>query len=128
MKLYKILFRHYSPKDSKEGVKIYALAEDEASIRDRIDATCCYGAWKEKEEDGPVEIYSDDYKVIGQEDYLVRMLRLRGEYNDPDHEVTDLYYGATEWGWDEGQEITEVLASDLIRLGIAEDWRPGLPA
>jgi hypothetical protein len=123
VRLYQILFRHYAPKDSEFGIKTFVLADDEVTIRDRIDAQFQFGAWKERDEDGPQDVYGDDYEVIGQELYLARMLRLRGEYNDPDHEVSDLYYGATQWGWDEGREITEALAVELIRLGIAQDWR-----
>lgn len=126
MKLYAIEFRHYSQKDSREGIATYVLADDETTIRDRIDLKYRCGGWKDKDQDGPVNIYDDDYEIIGQETYLARMLRMRGDLNDPDHEVTDLYYGATEWGWSDGQEISEALAADLVRLGIAKDWR--LPA
>ncbi len=128
MKLHKIHFSHYSPKDSEQGVKTYVLADSEIAIRDRIDATFKHGAWKDAEGDGPIDIYNDDFEVIGQEGRLERALRLRGDIDDENNDYADAYYGLTFWGWDEGQDITEDLASELIRLGIAEDWRTPQPA
>lgn len=143
MKLHKILIRHYSQKDSKEGIVTYVVADNEQEIFDRLDAKngpYTYGGWRERSEDTDdenddsetvrndaghelLEIYDDDYKVIGRETYLERMLRLRGEFNDDDAEVEDAYYGVTHYGWDEGVEIGNEDACVLLRLGIAKDWR-----
>lgn len=126
LKLHRIEFSHHSPKDSEKGTKTYVLWDnDEAALRDRIDQTYAVGAWKEEAEEAtePYEIYDDQYNVIGSETYLERMLRLRGDIRDEDKDFADADYGITCWGWDEGQVITEELGAELVRLGIAQDWR-----
>ena len=128
MKLHRILMRHCSPKDRVEVTKLFVVADSEQSILAKLDdekRRYTHGAWKEKSEDAeePFEIYDEDYKVIGTETYLEKMLRLRGEFNDEDADYSDAYYGVTHYGWDEGSEISNADADTLIRLGIAEDWR-----
>ena len=137
MKLFAIQFTHYSQKDSKSGIKLYALADSDEQVLARLDgrisnsqAEFTYGAWSDRSEemeddDDRLNIYNDgDYKAIGRDaSYLAKMLRLRGEMNDPDATVEDAYYGVTHWGWSEGKEITEAQAAVLLELGIAEDWR-----
>ena len=128
MKLHKILLHHYSPKDCVEVTKLYVLADSEPAILARLDASggdYTYGVWQDRsdEADEPCEIYDADYKLIGTETYLEKMLRLRGEANDPDADASDAYYGVKHWGWDEGVDISEADAATLLRLGIAEDWR-----
>lgn len=121
MKLYKIIFTHYSPKDSKTGICTYAIANDDEQVLRVIDKKYCYGAWQERDED-----LDDDYiqEYYNGERYLARMLRYKGECNDPDLEPQDLYYGATYYGWEEtDSDITELSASVLLDLGVAEDWR-----
>ena len=128
MKLHKILLRHCSPKDSVEVTKLYVLADNEAAILARLDdgkAGFTYGGWQEQSDEAeePCEIYDTDYKVIGTETYLEKMLRLRGEFNDEDANYEDAYYGIKHWGWDEGISISEEDAAVLLRLNIAADWR-----
>lgn len=128
MKLYKVLLRHCAPKDCIEVTKLYVLADSESEILDRLDSEgegYTYGAWKEKSEEAkePFEIYDDNYRVIGTETYLEKMLRLRGEFNDEDADYSDAYYGVTHYGWNEGVDISEQYAVVLLNLSIAEDWR-----
>lgn len=129
MKLHKILLRHCSQKDSVEVTKLYVLADSESDILARLDTPggdYTYGAWQERsdEADEPCEIYDDDFKLIGTETYIEKMLRLRGEFNDGNADYSDGYYGIKHWGWDEGVDISQADATTLLRMGIAEDWRP----
>lgn len=134
MRLHKIQMRHCAPKDCKESILLYVLADSDAQVLARLDdrkTHYTWGGWKEKSEepddDGnppePIEIYDDKWNVIGTETCIERMLRLRGEFNDPDASYEDAYYGVTHYGWSEGVEISDEDAATLIRLGIAEDWR-----
>ena len=129
MKLYKIIFTHYSPKDSQEGICTYVIANDDEQVMRLVDEKYCWGAWKEKqqimdEEGEMLDIYDNHYNTIGQETFLQRVLRYKGECNDPDLEPQDLFYGATYYGWEEtDSDITELSASVLLDLGITEDWR-----
>lgn len=125
MKMHRILMRHCSPKDCVEVTKLFVIAESEAAILARLDSDngYTYGAWKDRDEDGELEIHDDDYNVIGTESYSEKMLRIRGEFNDEDASYRDAYYGVTHYGWDEGIEINEDDARTIVRLGVAEDWR-----
>ena len=48
MKLYKIIFTHYSPKDSKTGIRTYIIANDDAQVMRLVDSKYCWGRWQEK--------------------------------------------------------------------------------
>lgn len=125
MKLHKILMRHCGPKDCVEVTKLYVIADSEELIFKKLDADFNYGKWKDQNEDSDEEytIYDDDSNAIGTENYMERMLRLRGEFNDEDADYSDAYYGVTHYGWDEGLDVSEDDIKTLLRLGVAQDWR-----
>jgi len=120
-KLYKIIFRHCSPKDTKEGIEECIIADNDKTVLDYVCSKYSEEWIDRDEDDGLTDIYDDEYNVIGQEQYLVRMLRLRGEYNDPNASYDDAYYGITHYGWSEAIEIPDELAESLIKYGIATD-------
>lgn len=122
-RLHAITFVHASPKDQKGGIVTYVLADTEESVRDGIDTTYNYGCWRDKDGDGPVNVYDDDYNLTGTESYLTKMLRLRGSQNDEDASYEDAYYGVTHYGWTEPVEVSDSDAEVLLRLGVAQDWR-----
>lgn len=122
-RLHKIRFTHHAPKDRKEGIETYVLADSETTIRDGVDHQFNYDIWREGDHDEPIDIYNDDYEVVGQETRTERALRLRGSIDDDNNDYADAYYGITHHGWDEGVQITDEDAAVLLRLGIAEDWR-----
>ena len=147
MKLYDILMRHAGPKSQVEFVLTRVLADNEEQILAKLDepgGKYAYGAWAERgefneerhddEERGPngdrlLKIYDDDYKVIGRETFMERMLRLRGEFNTPDdQDWDDAYYGIKHYGWSEGREVSAEDIAVLQRLGLVEDWRTGAAA
>lgn len=119
--LYRIKFDHVAPKDHKEGTETFALADDEATIFERVDKEYNYDSWSE--DDDEHVIYDDDYQEIGTETRRERVMRLRGQIGDEDNDYSDAYYGITDWGWDEGVEISDEDAATLLRLGLAMDWR-----
>ena len=47
-----------------------------------------------------------------------RMLRLKGEINDPDADMGDAYYGVTLYGWELIKENVTSDYSELIELDI----------
>lgn len=101
MNLYKILMRHYSQKDCKQGVVTFVAADSAEDIFNWIDSNLEYGCWTDKnDEDGPIDIYDEDCNVIGAESFKEKMIRVGGEYFDEDYEPSDLYYGATTYGWE----------------------------
>lgn len=129
MKLFKILLRYSSTKDSVEVVERYVIAYTDQDILDRLIHPNSHfngasGVWKDRhEEDGLWNIEDSNHCVIGQETYFERMLRLRGEFHDPKVNYDDKFYGIRHWGWTEGIDISEDKANILLEMNIAEDWR-----
>lgn len=122
MKLFKICIRHCAPRDTKESLVNWVIAPDATTVLHYIDKELMHGSWTDTHNDSlnePLEIYNEDYDVIGTEFYLEKMLRLRGEYFDPDANYDDAYYGVTHYGWEEGIEISEEDKETLLKLGVA---------
>jgi hypothetical protein len=126
MKLHKIQIRHCAPKDCKESIVTFVLANNENQILNYIDTELLFGTWSDRHDDSlsePLSITNDDGDLIGSEFYKEKMLRLRGEFNDENADYSDAYYGVTHYGWDEGIEITDAEAKTLIKLNIVLDLR-----
>ena len=134
MKLYKIIFTHYGPKDYKSGICTYVIANDDEQVMRLVDSKYCWCAWEDKQkemaESGELRnVYDDRYNIIGEETFMEYILRYKGECNDPDLEPQDCYYGATYYGWEEvdtsklSWEELAVYTGGMIFLGICEDWR-----
>lgn len=138
MKLYKIMFTHWSQKDSATGIVEHFVGENDEAVYEYIKSQdsnydreiSMFTSWTEyeeansyydedvEEEDKGFEIYDDDYNVIGTETFKERMLRLGGEMFDEDQELNDLYYGATRFGWKEVGEILPTEIAVLKNVGI----------
>lgn len=124
MNLHKILIRHCAPKDCKESLVCWAIANNEGEILAKLDKEFTYGSWTDRDaEDGELEVHDDDGNVTGTETYLQKMARVRGEFNDDNASYEDAYYGVTHYGWSEPTPITPEDAQRLIELGVAADWR-----
>jgi len=108
--LYKILFSHTAPKDTKVGIETYLLAKSDEEVYNYIDKEFNCGCWKDKEDDCDIfDIYDKDYNVIGTETFREKILRIKGEINEEDYDFSDAYYGITLYGW------------ELVKENIAED-------
>lgn len=92
MNLYKIEFTHYAPKDSKSGIKGYMVAENDEEVYEFIKSEpeihdkTLYNSYKD---------YEDEEK-----DFKERIIECHGDMYDEESEVYDLYYGATQYGWE----------------------------
>lgn len=119
MNLYRILFIHYAPKDSHSGITTYLLANNDEEVYTYIDSIN-HGMWSGKNADYPeLNIYDDEYNVIGTESFKEKMIRIKGLMFDEDYELTDLYYGVTLDGWELIKEDVDVsYYQELIDLGI----------
>jgi len=120
MNLYRIDVEHLSQKDSHQAIETFVLAENDETVYQWLDKEKTYGCWSDRdEEDGPCDIYNDDYEVVGQESYKEKMIRLKGELNDEDRNCDDLYYGKTFYGWEQmPNDMLETRAAALKGLGI----------
>lgn len=107
MNLYEIILEHYAPKDSERGIFTYLLTNSDEEVYEWLktnsnlsDGRSIYTPYEDNEEDDTLfEIYNDDFEVVGYEKYKDRMIRLKGELNDENAELSDLYYGKTLVGW-----------------------------
>lgn len=101
MKLYELLFRHYAPKDSEEGIICYLVADTDEEVYEYIKSEpkipngtnwgrSIFNSWKynDDEED---ESYDSEHKT--------RLIECHGEMFDDYAEVCDAYYGVTHYGW-----------------------------
>ncbi len=118
--LYRIKFRHYSPKDSERGTKTLLMAEDLEQVMSWMDKHCFYGGMADRdEEDDDVEVCPSDEWVENNAPRLLaaeamglkvdrewgatvsgpwgKLFRWWGE--DPT-EPQDCYYGFTSWGFE----------------------------
>lgn len=123
MMLYKILFRHTAPKDTKIGIETYLLAENERDVYGYIDKEYNYGCWKDREDDGTeFPLYDDKSNKNRMETFREKMMRLRGEMYDDEFDYSDAYYGITLYGWELMKE--DIVVEDfreMIDLGIIKE-------
>lgn len=98
MNLYKVNILTGAPKNSWETIDCFLLAENDESIYEYIKIKQCWDEDKEKE---PMDIYDEQYNIIGKETFKEHIIRLKGDYNDED-EINwgDAYYGVTAYSWE----------------------------
>lgn len=124
--LYRILFQHYSQKDSKRGICCYLFANSDEEVYNWIKSEpkigsdvyepCISGklltSWADEEAD-------EDIEEIDGLPFKQRIIECKGRMFDEYWEPSDLYYGATEFGWEWVSDITDELKQQLIELNIA---------
>ncbi len=112
MNLYEIRFKHYSPKDSKDGILTYLLANTDEEvyswIRSEPEDICVSWMYYDDVDD---ESYDEDFKD--------RIINCCGDMYDEESEVSDLYYGATQYGWEcVKEDISDNCVNSLMWAGI----------
>lgn len=145
MFLVKLKLFHYAPKDGEEGIKEFLIADDQEKLVKYIDKVHFAGSLKDAEEDGDEdECYVDkglhksrllrleeakslglkvEKNIIGANVSGLKHLLIKWYQGNSWEEVTDAYYGVSQYEWDEQQEITEEQAQVLLQLGVAKDIR-----
>lgn len=121
MKLFEIRFRHYSQKDSEEGILTYLLAESDENVYEWIRSEptlnndeSIYVDWMYK------DVPEDEDKF--EEGFKERIIECCGDMYDDESEVYDLYYGATQYGWSiVNDNIIYEEFLELKRLGISTE-------
>jgi hypothetical protein len=118
LELYRIDVQHFAPNDEHRSIETYVVALREHEVYDAIN-DMAYGCWNDRNDDGVVyEIFDDAWNVIGTETYKERMMRLKGDINDEDEELSDLYYGRTLYGWENLGEIAGEEINLLSKFGM----------
>jgi hypothetical protein len=118
MKLYTVTLIHRSPKDSESGIDCFLIANNEEQVYDWLRDNRCTG-YKDQEkgsESYDIESPVSPWNTIRSGlTFQEKIIYYRGCANDPDTDYEDLYYGQTNWSWNEGQELTEADLSVLQR-------------
>jgi len=122
MSIYKIHVEHFSQKDSHKSIEAFLVADSDEAVYDWVDKKE-YGTYTDRnDEDGLIDIYDDEYNVVGQESFKEKMLRVCGEFFDEDYEPEELYYGAKIYGWEKLETNPfDLDIGALLSIGILED-------
>jgi len=127
MNLYRVTFRHWSPKDYEEGIKTYLLAENDEEVYKYVDKTYNNDNWEdyEPENDDDINIYDDDCNIIGTESFKEMIIRIKGEQNWECADLNDLYYGKTLYGWELVKADAVIDFKEMLELGIVVNTNKG---
>lgn len=123
LNLYKILVEHAGSESQHKSIEEYVLAEDDLCVLHYVDKEKTYGTWADRPlEDGPCTIYNEKYDPIGEETYLEKMLRLKGDYFEEDQDYSDSYYDIRFYGWELVYSGVHYETQELLKfLNIAKE-------
>lgn len=103
MKLFKIKVTHYAPKDFHSSIQEYVIANNDREIFEYLAKGYAY--W-------------DEMLGDSDEDEYWEILENKGD----DREVYDLYYGATQYSWEEvplvNTEVLELMLENKLAIKI----------
>lgn len=127
MNLYKVMFEHYSQKDSKTGIEDFVLKENDSEIFDYVRKNYYL-------HNDPNDMDSDDLGLDENDpefeeklnevhkEFKRYMIEVGGSIGDEHVVLSDLYYGATVYGWELVKEdISEAYMSALLNIGIIKE-------
>lgn len=101
MNLYQINVIHYAEKDNHESIENFVVAKDDEAVYNWFQKAISNCWNEENDEEEMFDIYDGkNDEIIGQETYKQKIIRIKGDMNDEDYELTDLYYGETLYGWE----------------------------
>lgn len=103
MKLFKIKVTHYAPKDFHSSIQEYVIANNDREVFEYLAKG--YACWNEMLGDSDEDEY---WEIL--------------ENNGDDREVYDLYYGATQYSWEEvalvNTEVLELMLENKLAIKI----------
>lgn len=135
MNLYRIYFRHYSQKDSKEGTSTYLIADNDEQVMAWLSEEAGWDFLDDRDMDTLTEYFGTEFEKPGDRERAEALgltidpeygdvkgtkkaliLFTRGETGIP----SELYYGCTQWFWELAKEhIEQHEALVLTDLGLA---------
>lgn len=123
MKLYKIIFKHYSPKDSEEGIKGFLFGETEEEVCDYVMTKLGYYSLDNLEEEVEIYSYDEETDCDSQETITKReeLLQNGGEIGLDSNDYSDAFYGITHYGWEEVENWSDRESTALCHLGLFVD-------
>lgn len=112
MNLYEIMFQHFSQKDSKKGIVCYLVANSDKDVykwmRNGIEFYTGYEHYTTYEDN------EDDGRELDGAPFKESIISTKGCMNNDNMEVSDLYYGDTQYEWKLIKE--NVSKEDVLKL------------
>lgn len=120
MRLFKILVKHYGPKDSHGAIEGFLLRRTEEEVCDYVMTKL--GLMDEEDLScDVVEVYDEAGNYVGMVTKREEILRNHGEINLDSNDYSDAHYGITHYGWEDLGEPKEFEVLTLERLGLFVD-------
>ena len=109
-KLYEIRVTHYAPKDMHTATQEYVVAKDDREVFEYLAKGYAY--WEEM---------ITDWESFGYESEEEAMAEYEEIYNckSDDRDVEDLFYGVTQYSWQEVELIDSYTKDLMIKNGLA---------
>jgi len=116
MKLYKILFEHYAPKDSHGGIHSFIVANSDEEVYEHVNKIAY---WDDDDEVHRTSHEEWEFPCDGDCESYARadIIKRRGDIGY-ENGLEDAYYGVTQWGWDKGTPIGPGEVTTLMRVGV----------
>lgn len=121
--LYTINFTFYAQKDNQSGIVTHIIANTDEQIYEwlksepKLDETKTpfYG-----------RLYNNyKYREAEEDEFKQRIIGCQGDMYDEQSEVGDLYYGATQLGWEfvknVSEQVVDILKNAIYVIDIRED-------
>lgn len=119
MRLFKVRFKHYAPKDSEGGIVGFLLRETEKEVCDYVMTTLSY--WDADDLEEETEVWDEDYENSETITKREELLRNHGQIELDSNDYSDAYYGITHHGWEDMGEATGTEVLVLRRMGLLID-------
>lgn len=108
LKLYKIKVTHYAPRDSHTSIQEFVVANNDKEVFEYLAKGYAYwedilDCWGSEPNEEMLEEYNNIYEN-------------KGDYR----EVDDLYYGATQYSWEEVELKDASVIELMVANGIAK--------
>lgn len=111
-KLYEINSTHYAPKDSHTSIQEYVVANNDRKVFEYLAKGYAY--WEDMINEW------EDSEYDSKEDAIITYEEIYDNKGD-DREVYDLYYGATQYSWEEVQLIDDSVIDLMIKNNLAKE-------
>lgn len=113
-RLFKIKFKHYSPKDSEEGVRGFiSLDSEEEALKYVLKLSCMGDDLSE-----PVEVWDLKTDETHTSTLGAELLKNKGLINYDGNDYSDAYYGITHYGYEDCGEVSYSIVKTLQAFGL----------
>ncbi|MCC0678242.1 MULTISPECIES: hypothetical protein [unclassified Clostridioides] len=112
MKLFKIKVTHFAPKDMHNSIQEYVVSNNDREVFEYLANG--YAHWKD---------IIENYNEVDIDTYKEALKIYEEIYNNKgdDRGVYDLYYGATQYSWEEVELVDDSVIELMIKNELAKN-------